>query len=458
MASRSAGTNRLSPGATAWALFEGVRVPYVVLVTIYVFMPYFATVVVGDPVRGQATVAQYGKIGGWIVALTAPFLGAAVDRLGPRKPWLGLVTTLMVALAGLLWWTLPDGSGLSVGEVVAIAATMTVLYAYSEMLHNALLPRAAPGREHLASGLGLVLGNAVSTAMLVFVLWAFVLPGKVAWAIVPDAPLFGLEPALHEPDRIVAPIVAVTMALGCLPLFFLTPDAPRSGARPFAALLGAFGDLRRLIVRARGHRDALLFLVARMIYADGKTAILLFGGVYAAGVMRWGTLELLAYGVILSIVAVVGGFLGAWLDGRLGPKRAIQIEIVLILLSQAAVLGGARDRILYSPASTEPLWDAPMFRTAPELAFLVAAFLTAIGVTAAYASSRTLLVRLVPEKEAGVFFGLYALSGTATFWLAPALVEGFTRAYGTQQAGFYPVIGLLLTGLALLSFVKAPAR
>lgn len=458
MASGAATQGRLSAGALAWALFEGVRVPYVILVTIYVFMPYFATVVVGDPVQGQATVAEYGKIGGWIVALTAPFLGAAVDRLGPRKPWLGLVTTLMVALAGMLWWTLPDRSGLSIGQVVAIGAAMTVLYGYSEMLHNALLPRAAPGREHLASGLGLALGNALSTAMLVFVLWAFVLPGKVGWGFIPPAPLFGLDPATHEPDRIVGPIVAVAMAVGCLPLFFFTPDAPRTGSGPVAALVGAVGDLGRLLARARGHGNVLLFLVARMIYADGKTAILLFGGVYAAGVMRWGTLELLAYGIILSIIAVAGGFFGAWLDGRIGAKRAIQIELVLVLVSQFAVLGGGRDRILYSPASTAPVWDAPMFSTLPELAFLIAVFLTAIGVTAAYASSRTLLVRLVPESEAGVFFGLYALSGSATFWLAPALVEGFTRAYGTQQAGFYPIIGLLLIGLALLSFVKAPPR
>jgi UMF1 family MFS transporter len=451
-------TQRLTAGALAWALFEAVRVPYVVLVTIYVFMPYFATVVVGDPVAGQAAVAQYGKIGGWIVALTAPFVGALVDRLGPRKPWLALITALMVALAALLWWTRPDGSGLSVGQVIAVAAALTVLYAYGEMLHNALLPRAAPGQEHLASGLGLGLGNLVSTAMLVFVLWAFVLPGKVAWEVIPAMPLFGLDLASHEPDRIVAPIVAAAMAIGCLPLFLLTPDAPRTGVRPLAAVRAAAADLRRLVTQARGHRNALTFLVARMLYADGKTAILLFGGVYAAGVMRWGTLELLAYGVILSIVAVIGGGVGAWLDGRLGAKRAIQIEILLILASQAAVLGGGRERILYRPAPAEPLWDAPMFRTLPELAFLAAAFLTAIGVTAAYASSRTLLVKLVPEQEAGVFFGLYALSGNATYWLAPALVEGFTRAYGTQQAGFYPVIGLLLAGLALLSFVKPPPR
>src|SRR3712207_4485419 len=119
----------------AWALFEGARVPFVVLVTIYVFMPYFATVVVGDPVRGQAAVAQYGKIGGWIVALSAPLLGAIVDRLGRRKPGMAAVTALMVVLVASLWWTRPDGSGLSVGNVVAIAAALTVLYAYNDLLH-----------------------------------------------------------------------------------------------------------------------------------------------------------------------------------------------------------------------------------------------------------------------------------------------------------------------------------
>jgi MFS-type transporter involved in bile tolerance (Atg22 family) len=31
---------RLSLGATCWSLFEGVRNPYVILITIYIFMPY----------------------------------------------------------------------------------------------------------------------------------------------------------------------------------------------------------------------------------------------------------------------------------------------------------------------------------------------------------------------------------------------------------------------------------
>ena len=89
---------KLSLGGVSWSIFEGGRDPYVILITIYIFMPYFASVVVGDPVKGQEAVASYGQYSGWIVMATAPFLGAAIDRLGRRKGWLGLAVGLMVPL------------------------------------------------------------------------------------------------------------------------------------------------------------------------------------------------------------------------------------------------------------------------------------------------------------------------------------------------------------------------
>ena len=51
-------------------------------------------------------------------------------------------------------------------------------------------------------------------AILVAVLWAFVLPGKVAWPFIPAAPLFGLNVAEHEPERIVGPIIAALLGAG----------------------------------------------------------------------------------------------------------------------------------------------------------------------------------------------------------------------------------------------------
>ena len=47
----------LSRGALSWALHEGVRDPFVIMIVIYIFQPYFARVIVGDAVKGQELIA-----------------------------------------------------------------------------------------------------------------------------------------------------------------------------------------------------------------------------------------------------------------------------------------------------------------------------------------------------------------------------------------------------------------
>lgn len=444
----------------AWALAQAVRDPYIILINIYIFAPWFARVVVGDPVMGQALVAQGSKWGGWAVMLSMPLLGAMVDRIGPRKPLLAPVIAAMAAICFSLWWVMPPGhDGLGILWVVTAGAIMTWLFAAHEMLHNALLvPAAGMAGAARASGLGLAGGNAMSVGLLLLVLLAFALPGTIAAPWLPAAPLFGLDPALGEPARITGPIVGTLLLLGSLPLFLRVPDQARSSASIGRALAGGAADLVRLFRSARGNSNPLLYLLARMIFTDGLSAILLFGGIFAAGVMGWQTLEMLAYGIILSIAAVAGGLLAGRLDTAIGPRPAVMLELALLIALEVMVLGSGETRILYQTVAATPLWNGPMFTTLPELVFLGLGCGLAITITSAYASSRTLLTRIVPPDQLGTFFGLYALSGSATMWLGPLLVEEATRAGGSQAAGFVPVIGLLGTGLALLLFVKGGGR
>jgi MFS transporter, UMF1 family len=451
----------LSPGAVAWSLFEGARNPYVVLITIYIFMPYLASTLVGDAVKGQETISRWSQYGGWAVMATAPFLGASIDQLGQRKRWLGLIVGLMVPMIGALWWARPGG--LSVTATMLLTTLIGLLFTYTEVLHNSLLVRAAGlGGAHKASGLGLALGNAFALAALAFTAWAFALPGKVHWGFVPAAPLFGLSPALHEPERIVAPMAAAIFAIGALPLFLFTPDAPSTGIAPLRAFGAGARTLLRMVTTLGGYRDAAIFLAARMFYVDGMTAILLYAGVYARGVMKWGPLAMLLYGMILTSLAVLGGFVGRWLDAALGPKRAVQVEIGMSLAGVVALLGMAPDRILYfwpyDVAAHAPMWAGPVFRTLPEWIYILIGFSNAVFITAHYASSRTLLTRLTPPEQTGAFFGVYALSGTATVWLGSLLVNLGTRIFKTQQGGFATITVLLAVGFIGLLFVRGGER
>lgn len=463
MTAEIGGDGKLTRGAVAWSVFQGGRDPYVILMTIYIFMPYVSASMVGDPVKGQSLIAQFQQYAGWIVMASAPFLGASVDKMGPRKGWLALCVVLMVPLIASLWLARPDQSGLSVIATMSIALTVNVLFAYSEVLHNSLLIRAAGlGAAHKASGLALSLGNAASVVALGFTAWAFALPGKVDWAWVPAAPLFGLDPAAHEPERVVAILAALALALGSLPLFLFTPDAPRSGVsipRAFAAGAGELWGMLRTVGR---YRDAVVYLLSRMVFVDGMNAVLFFSGVLAAGVMKWGPLELLVQGIVLSVVAVFGGQVGRWLDERIGPKNALKIEIFMTMLTLTAVLGMRPDTILYvwhyDPAAHPPLWNGPVFTTLPNLIFLLIGFTNAIFITGQYASSRTALTRLTPPSQTGAFFGVFALSGVATAWLAPSLVNLGTSLTHSQQGGFATIILLLGVGLTGLFFVRGGGR
>lgn len=463
MVAELAGDGRLNRGAVSWSIFEGGRDPYVILMTIFIFMPYVSATMVGDPVKGQELISRFQQYAGVIVMLTAPLLGASIDKLGPRKGWLALIVAMMAPLIFALWFAKPDLSGLTIMATMAIAMVVNVLFAYSEVLHNSLLIRAAGMKSaHRASGLALSLGNGASVVALAFTAWAFALPGKVAWAWVPATPLFGLDPAAHEPERVVAVLSAIILVLGSIPLLLFTPDAPKTGISTLRAFAEGARDLWRMLTTVGKYRDAVVYLASRMLFVDGMNSVLFFFGVLAAGVLKWGPLELLASGIILSILAVLGGFVGRWLDEGLGPKNALRIEIFMTMLGLVALLGMAPDRILYvwsyDPAAHAPLWNGPVFTTLPSLIFLLIGFSNAVFITGQYASSRTALTRLTPPSQTGAFFGVYALAGVATAWLAPTLVNIGTRVTHSQQGGFATIVILLGVGLLGLFFVRGGGR
>ncbi len=429
--------------------------------TIYVFAPYVSNVVIGDPIHGQALISSWHKTAGITIALTAPFLGAATDRMGRRKPLLALFVAVLAASIIVQWWAKPGGEGLPLWALGLAVTVSGVAFVYTEVLHNAMLTRAAhPLALSHVSGLGLALGSIASVLLLVFVLVTIALPGQIALPFVPDAPMFGLDPAAYEPSRIVTLLCAVWLIVFAIPIFLYTPDLVTTGERFGDALVHGVGNVWRTVRKLRDYRNVALFLVARMLYADGKTAILIFSGIYAAGTMGWGLIEMLAYGIILTIFAILGGFSGGWLDHAVGPKRAVVIEIGVTFICLIAMVSMTSTSMLFFiPVDPNAVaWDSPLFSTAPELAYMAFAIVIAISITAAYASSRALMARLAPEGMEGEIFGLYALAGSATAWLGPLLVEHFTATYQSQRAGFGSIVILLIAGFALLLFVKPPSR
>jgi len=445
-------------GQWAWAWFEGARNPHVLLITIYIFAPYFSRYLIGDPVRGQALWADLNTYAGLIIASVAPFLGAIADAGGRRKPWLFVFSVTLAFTATMLWFALPNAQGLSFAAICLLLVATFVSFDFTAVFHNSMLPTLVPEkRVGGLSGLALALGNFSGVILLVFMLIFFVLPGVVDWPFVPAKPWFGIDQAQHEPERMVGPLFAVWFALFGLPLFFFTPDQPKISLGPIEAIKRGTRSLLRTVRGLKHYRNVTLYLAGRMIYNDGNNAILIFGGIYAATTFSWGPLDMLVYGVILSVFATFGGVFGGWLDGTFGSQRGILISVGGTMIGLVLSLSMRPDTILFFiPYDTTlpAVHGLPFFKSWPEIIYVVIVISIAIFITAAYANSRTMLARIAPPSKMTAFFGIYALSGTATAFLAPFVVARATEWSQNQAIGLGSILGLLAIGFVVMLFVK----
>lgn len=458
--------------AFGWMMFEFARNPYYILVIIYIFAPYLAQIAGEEALRaglfdgmsdsqaqaaanahGQAFMAGITKWSGFFAAVTAPILGATLDRGGKRKPIVAGVLALVGLMSLLLWWAKPNGEGFSLFTIGAIMVVAYISFTYSEVIHNSMLSDSgSPEVLSKISGGGLALGNFGAILLLIFVIIAFEMPGMMGIPF--SEPLFGLNVDEFEGRRAVGPLAAIWLAVFIWPFFLWCPDAGRKGANWFKAAKEGLKGLVQTLKRARDHKEVMKFLFARMIYADGTSALMMMGAVYVAGVLAWNPVELAGYAIWLTIFAVIGGFLASVLDRLMGMKRAIMLELSVMTVILFLLLSITQESIFFGLIPSERILEGSFYSHTHDWAYLAIAAALGTFVTALLSSSRSMLVAIAPKQMIGEFFGLYAIAGTVTVWVGPLLIEIFTKAFNSQAIGISTISILFIAGLVALSFVK----
>lgn len=457
----------------AWAIFEWARNPYYILIVIYIFAPYFARDIMGadilasgeldglDPetatrtanALGQAAIASVTKWAGLIAALTAPFLGAALDRGGRRKPLLAVLLGMISVMSWLLWYAIPGEEGLPTGVVMIVLVIAYVCFTYSEVTHNSMLTSAGrPESLSMISGLGLGLGNLAGTIIFIGLVALFALPAAIGWPFA--EPQFGFDLARYEHLRIAGPICAVWLAVFSIPFFLNAKDPGVKGASWTMAAVGGAKSVVRTVREAAKYAQLMKFLIARMFYADAMAALLALGAVYVALFLEWNILEMIGYAIFASAWAFLGGLIGGWLDNRVGVKMALILEILGMVAVMAVQLSITTETLFYGLIANFQLWDGIVFQDLSDVVYLGLAAILAVTATASISSSRAMLVTLAPPGRSGEFFGLYAIAGTVTVWLGPLLVEIFTTMFNSQRLGMASIAILFAMGLVLLTSVR----
>jgi UMF1 family MFS transporter len=441
-------------GIWGWMLFDWAAQPFFTVVITFIFGPYFVARLTTDPVGAQAMWSNMATISSVVIAVLSPVLGSIADQSGARKPWIAVFAVVKIASLCCLWWAAP-GSSVVYPFVLIILASIAAEFSivFNDSMMPRLVAKANVGRlSNTAWGLGYLGG------MIVLISVVALLAGnpETGRTILGLKPLFGLDATLGEDARITGPIAAVWYLVFILPMFFFTPDASRGP--PLRAAVGSgLSELVRTLKTLRHRRGIARFLIARMIYQDGVNGVVILGGTFAAGMFGWPTIEIGIFGIILNIVAIFGCLAAGRLDSRLGSKTMIVVSLVMLLIATVGFISTGPGFTLFGLIKLSTVDSGGLFGTAAEKAYILYGLLIGLAFGPVQASSRSYMARSVSLAEAGRYFGIYALSGRATSFMATLMFSLVTSFTGSARLGMATLILFLAGGLLLLLPTPYPA-
>lgn len=436
-----------------WMMFDWATQPFYTLGLTFIFGPYFAGTAAEyylsrglDLTTANAnaqSIWSWGQaLAGLIVAVMGILAGAYADSTSRRMPCIWASSLVFVICSWMLWYMVPDGSAmwssLFFFSIAFIAAELALVFT------NAILPSLGDRQDvGKISGNGAALGYAGGLLSLFIMLFFFFDEGGKTFGLGLEPGFGWLDAQNREGTRAVGPLIAIWFAIFMLPFFLWV----REGKTPnrLGGLRRSLADLRHTLKNMVKRPSLFAFMGAQMFYRDALNGLYAFGGVYAVLVLGWGQTQIGVFGILGGLSAAIVTQISGKYDQKLGPLPVIYFHIYVLISVSLCIIGMSRDSF-FGLALQEG-------SALPDVMFYICG--AAIGGSGGgiYAASRSMMVRHTNPDRPTEAFGLFALAGKATAFLAPLLIGLFTYWLNDARLGFAPVVGLFILGMLLLRWV-----
>jgi MFS transporter, UMF1 family len=398
-----------------WALYDWANSAFATTVMAGFFPVFFKQFWNAGVAPTQSTLrlGVASGVASFIVAATAPALGAIADRSGARLRLMMVFTLLgAAATAGL---ALVGQGGWAWAAALYVVASLGfwggIVFNDSLLLHV-----AQPEQYDLVSGYGYALGYIGGG--LLFLL-------NVLMTLHPE--WFGLASAA-EAVRWSFVSVGVWWFLFALPCWAWVHET-RSDARRLGAAEAVSQGVRELVHtlhELRRYRPILWFLAAYLLYIDGVNTIIKMAVDYGLS-LGFDQAKLVQALLLTQFVAFPAALAFGWLGGRIGPRRGIFLGLT--------VYAGVTCYAYF-------IKDAGDFYTLAVVIGLVQGGVQSL--------SRSYFGRLIPEGKSSEFFGFYNMMGKASAIVGPLLVGVTAAVTGDSRLSILSILLLFIGGGALL--------
>jgi UMF1 family MFS transporter len=409
------------PEVRAWAMYDWAESPFQSTVINAVFPLFFASYAAGnlEPAVATARFAWATTIAVTIVAVVGPVLGAVADFKAWKKRL--LAAFMLVGVVGVLAMALIEKNGWLFALVVFVIANLGDRFSW--IFYDSLLPHiAAQGELDRASTAAFAIGYIGGGILLLL---------NLAWIMRPE--MFGM------PDTVTATkasfvSVAVWWLLFSFPLLRRVPEPPRvieaDETRNDNAFRAAFGRVGETFRELRRFRNALLMLVAFLLYNDGIQTMIRMAAVYGAEVGIDSNAQIAAF-VMVQFVGVPFSFLFGMLAGRIGAKPAIFLSVVVYTI--VSIIG---------------------YFLATVLQFFVLAFLVGMVQGGSQALSRSLFARMIPRHKSSEYFGFFSIFEKFSGIAGPLVFAASISLFGNSRAAVLTIILFFILGAIVLTRVN----
>jgi UMF1 family MFS transporter len=416
------------PELRAWAMYDWANSAMVTTIIGAVFPTYYSRIAGATLAPSLATqrFAEATTVSLVFIAILSPILGALADYAGIKKKLLGLFLAIGVGATAAMFF-IHRGDWVLASWLFIIA---NIGVSGSFVFYDSLLPHVARREEmDRVSTTGYALGYLGGGILLAL---------NLAWIQKPEWFGFPSGTGLAEagatfPARLSFLSVAIWWLVFSIPLFLrVSEPRPRVargaevGRRPFRVAFSRLGETLRDL---RAYRQALLMLVAFLIYNDGIGTIIRMAAIYGTE-LEIGQSAVIGAFLLVQFIGIPFAILFGQVAGRIGPKRAIFLALAVYV--GISLLGY-------------------FMRTAAH--FYLLAILVGMVQGGSQALSRSLFASMIPRHKSAEFFGLFAVFEKFAGIAGPAIFAGTIAMTGSSRNAILSVIAFFVVGGALLYFV-----
>ena len=389
-----------------------------------------------------------------LIAIGMPIAGALSDFAGKRKPFVLVLTGIILIFASLL------GIFQSLWLVLLFYVIANMAYQWSLAFYDSMLPFiAAPRHAGKVGGFGVAfgyLGTIIGIAAMLVL--------SSIWGSPHSDPKTGWVKYGYLENWWTYVIAMGIFFAFAIPFIFVKERKKKGETPPTKEIVkGSFKQLGATFRDIRGHREMFKFIIGYFLIVEVANVVIIKMILIVTDGMGMDY----AFGNYFIIIATISAVLFTYPVGMFADKQGAKRTFILICgLWIIALVIAIVASLVWSPIAVPELLGGATGNgwTFPFIMVLIMGILAGPALGGTWVAQRYMIIELAPKEKFGEYMGFSKLSGKVSASLGPliwAAILGLSEITGANWATSsaislaVAVMGIImLAGLVIILFVK----